>query len=117
MQCRTCVLNDQHHIVDEVVGPDDVHLGVLVVGDGELPDGEVEAPGRAHDLPSLLHHRPGGLPEPGALAVQLVDGVRSLLQGSSVDHQNHPETEGEIQRGESSGGRSELAASQDTTEL
>ena len=86
---HTCVFDDQHHIIDEVVGTDDVYLGVLVVSDGELPDGEVEAPGGRDHLPPLVEDGPGALPQAGALAVHLADRVGRLLQSHSVDHEDH----------------------------
>ena len=85
----TLVLYDDGDIVGQVVCAHDVQLRVLVVADGELPDGDIEAPGPRHRLAPLVHQGPGGLPQLGELVIERGDALRSLLQRHGVHCEHH----------------------------
>ena len=94
----TLILDDDGDIVGEVVGAHDVQLGVLVVADGELPDGDIETPGPRHHLAPLVHQGPGGLPQLGELVIERGDTLRSLLQRHRVHCEHHVYRKRELEK-------------------
>ena len=85
----TWILDDDHHVVDEVVRAEDVQLGVLGVGDRVLPHRHVQTPPRRHHLARLVHQLPRRLAQLPELEVELRHGLRRLVQRDALHQEHH----------------------------